>query len=150
MYIYIYLCKYISIYIYVVVRPIFAVCGYFRTNRIDAELKPLNLAVIFDLASRSNPIGERHAVQSHVLIRGARGGGGRGSPKRLYKAPTDYTKPQNNIQRHKETIQRHNILDKDPTYLARVATNIHSTYNIKYQILITYINLNILALIKGY
>ena len=33
---------------------------------------------------------------------------GWGHIKRLYKAPTDYTKPQNIIQRHK-------ILDKDIT-----------------------------------
>ena len=38
--------------------------------------------------------------------RGARGAGGGGSPKRLYKAPTDCTKPQ-------KTIQRHNMLDKN-------------------------------------
>ena len=43
---------------------------------------------------------------------GVRGGGGAGtqqdsiqSPKRIYKAPTDNTKPQ-------QTIQRHKILDK--------------------------------------
>jgi len=62
------------------------------------------------------------------------GGGGRegrrgGSPKRLYKAPTDYTKPQKDykkprqiIQSLTKTIQRHKILDKDPEMLDNIST----------------------------
>ena len=62
------------------------------------------------------------------------------SPDRLYKAPTEYTKLQNTIQRPeipckssakpKDIRQRPNILDKDPKYLTRVATNINLPYNI--------------------
>ena len=67
---------------------------------------------------------------------GPRGGGG-GSPNRLYKAPTDYTKPQQliqspnrqykaakhytklqkSIQRHQDIRQNPKILDKDIKYL---------------------------------
>ena len=54
---------------------------------------------------------------------GARRGARGGSPKRLHKAPTDYTKPQqtiqspgNTIQSPGKTIQRHEILDKTLKY----------------------------------
>ena len=52
------------------------------------------------------------------------GGGGGGSPKRLYKespnrlykAPTDNTKPQDTTQSAKETIQRPKTLNKTQRY----------------------------------
>ena len=40
-------------------------------------------------------------------------GGEGGSPKRLYKALTDNTKPQQTIQSFKNTIQSTEMLDKD-------------------------------------
>ena len=36
--------------------------------------------------------------------------------KRLYKDPTDFTKPQQTIQRPKKIITRHKTLDKNPKY----------------------------------
>ena len=40
------------------------------------------------------------------------GKGGGGSPKRLYKAPTDYTKPQKDYTKPRQTIQSPGILKK--------------------------------------
>ena len=70
--------------------------------------------------------------------RGARGG----SPKRLYKALTDYTKPQqttqspdrlnkapNDYTKPPQSMQRPRILDTDLEYLTGVTTIIDLTYN---------------------
>ena len=61
---------------------------------------------------RRGPGGGGRPPRVHRRRRGARGGGARrgawGSPKRLYKAPTDYTKPR-------QTIQSPNRLYKAPT-----------------------------------
>ena len=48
----------------------------------------------------------------HREIGDAAVGPGGGSPKRLYKAPTDNTKPQKTIQSSEKTIQRPEILDR--------------------------------------
>ena len=72
------------------------------------------------------------------LIRVARRRGGRGgSPKRLYKAPTYYTKPLNIIQTLQNSMQNPKILDKNPKYLARAATNNMLAKIIKHPILKT-------------
>ena len=55
------------------------------------------------------------------------------APKRLYKAPTDYTKPRKDTK-PRNIRQNPKVLDKDLTYLTRVATNINSTNTIKYLI----------------
>ena len=53
---------------------------------------------------------------------------GRGEiPKRHYKAPTDYTKPQKIIQRIKILDKRTKLLDRYLKCLTRVATNINLT-----------------------
>ena len=44
--------------------------------------------------------------------------------ERLYKGPTDYTKPRQTIRSFRKTIQRHKILDKTPKYQTK-------TYNIR-------------------
>ena len=63
------------------------------------------------------------------------------SPNRLYKATTDYTKPPKDYRNLQNIRQKLKILNKYPTYLTRVATNINQAYNIKYPILETqYIN----------
>ena len=65
-------------------------------------------------------------------------GGGRGSPRRLYKAPTDYTKPQKDYTKPRQTIQnvrnikqKPEILDKYSKYRTRVATHINITWTIQ-------------------
>ena len=90
--------------------------------------------------------------------------------ERLYKAPTDYKKPQQTIQSRdrlykaptnnttpKKIIQtfknRENptIFDKDLKYITRVLISINSPYNIKYLISkTTYINSNNTTFNKGY
>ena len=47
-----------------------------------------------------------HQPTSHLALNDI---WGRDTPKRLYKAPTDYTK-------HQQTIQRHEILNKTRKY----------------------------------
>ena len=61
------------------------------------------------------------------------------SPNRQYKAPTDFTKPRQTIQRHKILDKALNILDNYLNYLTRVATHIDSTCNIRYLIFKIYI-----------
>ena len=63
------------------------------------------------------------------------------SPGRQYKAPTDSAKPPQKYAKTYSTRQRlsildkdSKILDKDPTYLTRVATNIILTHNIQHLI----------------
>ena len=109
------------------------------------------------------PIGQAESVVTFCCAdpytepQGPRGGGG---PKRLYKAPTDFIKPQQTIQdikrlhkdnkrlykaperlykaprqtmrRHKKIDETFNILDKDIKYSTRVATKMNLTYNIGY------------------
>ena len=72
----------------------------------------------------------------------------RASPNRLYKAPTDKTKPPKDYTKTQQTIQSPKILDntfkkhakppklldKNHKYLTRVATNINLASNIKYPI----------------
>ena len=55
---------------------------------------------------------------------GAARRGARGSPKRLYKAPTGYTKPR-------KTIQGPNRLYKDPTDYRKPPKDYRKTQNIK-------------------
>ena len=56
------------------------------------------------------------------------------SPDRLYKDPTDYTKPTKNIQSPKKAIQGFGMLDKDLRYSTRVATHLDLTpFNKQYQ-----------------
>ena len=52
----------------------------------------------------------------------------------IYKHQKDYTKPQKEYTKTQDIRQRHRILDNDPTYLTRVATNINFTYKNKYPI----------------
>ena len=66
------------------------------------------------------------------------------SPDRLYKVPTDNTKPrkdntkpQNTVRNPQTNMQNPNILDKNQAYLTRVATNNILTENIQYPILVT-------------
>ena len=68
----------------------------------------------------------------HRRRRGARGRGG--SPKRLYKAPTDtykaptdYTKPHKDYAKPQNIRQISKILNKALKYLTRVATNVNFT-----------------------
>ena len=56
-----------------------------------------------------SPSRPRGRPEASWAARGPTWGGGGGSPKRLYKAQTDNTKPQ-------QTIQRHKILDKTSAY----------------------------------
>ena len=74
-----------------------------------------------------------YKVYIHVYNRGGIDCG-RDTPKRLYKAPTDqtkpnknYTKPQKQYTNTKNIRQHPKILDKYQKYLARVATHISST-----------------------
>ena len=60
----------------------------------------------------SQPASSNHANKqaSKQASKQAVGPGGGASPKRLYKAPTDYTKPQKDYTKHRKTIQRPEIL----------------------------------------
>ena len=51
-------------------------------------------------------------IHQVILTGGGARRGAWGNPKRLYKAPTDYTKPQHTIQSLRKTIETYKILDK--------------------------------------
>ena len=59
------------------------------------------------------PGGSGRPPRGHRRRRGGREGA---SPDRLYKAPTDYTKPQKSIQNLQKTIQSRWILDTTPKH----------------------------------
>ena len=66
------------------------------------------------------------------------GGGNRlgwGHLKRLYKGPTDYTKPHKDYTKTENIRQNPHMLDKDLTYLTRVATHNNLTHNTAHQTL---------------
>ena len=72
-------------------------------------------------------------------------------PRRLYKAPTNFTKPQQTIQRPQNTTQRFNIVNKYLQYLIRVATTFNLANKMKCPIFrTTYINKKVSLLIKLY
>ena len=89
-------------------------------------------------------------MRGHAWARSGPFGAG-GSPKRLYKAPTEYTKPQNRYTKSSNIRQSPDILDNKLKYLTRVATTINFTYNTKHPISKTlYLNQRVLVLIKSY
>ena len=91
--------------------------------------------------------GPSHPPQAFDAAAAAGPGGEGGNPKKLYKAPTDCTKPRQTIQnpnrlykaqknytkppddntKTSNTRQNQQILDKDLKYLTSVATNSNST-----------------------
>ena len=56
------------------------------------------------------------------------------SPNRLYKPPTDYTKPRKDYTNTQNIRQNLTILNKNPKYETRVANNNSLTSTIKYPI----------------
>ena len=66
----------------------------------------------------------RHCFAEGVLLRISQ-------PKDLYKAPTDYAKPQKTIQSPRNTIQRPNRLYKAPKHYTKpknIRQNLKITY----------------------
>ena len=82
---------------------------------------------------------------------------GRDTPKRLDKAPTDYTKPQQTMQRPKTLYKTFSILDKttnvrqEPNIFNKRSNKYQFNMKQKYQNLKTPdINQKMIMLIKGY